>query len=324
MRGRGASEALRRHPTFRLSTLSFVLFITLGAVALGTGIWLLFLRRYDRIEPEALRYLLRVAALGGVMSIAAAAVLNEGFSNLLGLDVATITEPGAVPYATLFAFCLFAGFSEEICKSIAAVYSTRWVGDLDEPVDAMIYAMTVALGFAAVENVLYAQTYGNEVLLVRFLWPVPAHMCYAAVWGYGLAKARFIYPEKNRARVMGPYVVAAALLHTAANYGLLVQQTLASLASLSLLIALGYLAHHRLLQLVAESPFLEPGECPTCRNLNSPHALHCFYCGTPLQDTEMFRLCPSGQHRVRAGLSHCPECGLAMPRENRHVPRRVS
>ncbi len=297
-----------------------MLLVTLGAVALGTGIWLFFLRRYDRVEPEALRYLLRVAALGGAVSIAAAAVLNEGFSHWLGIDSSQITRPGAVPLAKLLVFSLFAGFSEEICKSIAAVYSTRWLGDLDEPVDAMIYAMTVALGFAAVENVLYAQNYGNEVLLVRFLWPVPAHMCYAAVWGYGLAKARFVHPEKNRAVVMAPYVAIAALLHAAANYGLLVQQAYASLVSLSVLVGLGYLAHHRLLQLVAESPYLEPGECPSCRNLNSPRAIHCFYCGAPLQETEMFRVCPSGRHRVPAGASHCPECGLPMRPENRHVP----
>ncbi len=300
-----------------------MLLITLGAVALGTGIWLYFLRRYDRIEPEALRYLLRVAALGGMMSIAVAAVLNEGFSRWLGLDTNLLANPDVVPLGKLFAFCLFAGFSEEICKAVAAVYSTRWVGDLDEPVDAMIYAMTVALGFAAVENVLYAQNYGNEVLLVRFLWPVPAHMCYAAVWGYGLAKARFIYPNKNRARVMWPYVTAAACLHAAANYGLLVQHTMASLASLSLLIGLGYLAHHRLEQLVSESPFLEPGECPSCRNLNSPRAVHCFYCGTPLQETEMFRICPSGKHRVAVGKTHCPECGLAMRPCNPHVVRQT-
>ncbi len=297
-----------------------MLFVTVGAVALGTGIWLYFLRRYDRIEPEGLRYLLRVAALGGAVSIGAAALLNEGFSQWIGVHAGMLTRPGAVSQGKLLLFCLFAGFSEEICKSIAAVYSTRWLGDLNEPVDAMIYAMTVALGFAAVENVLYAQNYGNEVLLVRFIWPVPAHMCYAAVWGYGLAKARFIYPEKNRAVVMAPYVAVAALLHAAANYGLLLQQTYASLVSLSVLVALGYLAHHRLLQLVAESPFLEPGECPVCRNLNSPRAIHCFYCGTPLQETEMFRLCPSGLHRVPAGLSHCPTCGLPLRPENPHAP----
>lgn len=297
-----------------------MLLVTLGAVAFGTGIWLFFLRRYDRVEPEAMRYLLRVAALGGVMSLAAAALLNEGFSQWLGIRAEMLTRPGLIPTEKLLLFCLFAGFSEEICKAVAAVYSTRWLGDLDEPVDAMIYAMTVALGFAAVENVLYAQNYGNEVLLVRFLWPVPAHMCYAAVWGYGLAKARFVHPEKSRPRVMAPYVVVAALLHAAANYGLLIQNTYASLVSLSVLVGLGYLAHHRLLQLVAESPYLEPGECPACRNLNSPRAVHCFYCGTPLQDTEMFRICPSGRHRVAAGLSHCPECGLPMRPENRHVP----
>lgn len=288
------------------------MFATIGAVVFGTGLWLFLLRRYDRVEPESLKSLLGVAVIGGGASLVAAALFNEGFAGLLGVRPDFTTRAGDVPLWRIAAFCLFVGFNEECCKAIAAVFATRRLGNLDEPVDAMIYAMTVALGFAAAENVIYARNYGNEVLLVRFLWPVPAHMAYAAVWGYGLARARFGASERTRARVFAPYVLAAGLLHAAANFLLIMESTYAALASLSGLVGLAYFAHHRLLQLVAESPFLEPGECPNCRNLNPPHAAKCVYCSTPIGGTELFRTCPCGKARVPARLNACPECGNVM------------
>jgi protease PrsW len=292
-------------------------FVTLGAVAVGAGVWLWLLRRYDRIEPEAVRYLLQVAIVGGFASVLAAATLNEGAGRLLGMGWAILEDDPAQDIGRLLLFCLFVGLNEEVCKAITTVYIVRWLGDFDEPVDAMIYAMTVALGFASIENLIYAARFGNEVLLVRFLWPVPAHMAYAALWGYGLAKARFVYPDRNQLAVMWPSILVAGLVHAAANFLLFLQSTTTALLSLAALGGLAYLAHLRLNRLVAESPFLEPGECPECRNLNSPLAERCVHCDAPLQDTEMFKTCPCGLARVAIRFDQCPKCGVPMEAEKK-------
>ena len=286
--------------------------ITVGAVALGTGLWLWVLRRYDRIEPEGLRFLVRVAIFGGLASVVVAALLNEASSNLLGVRADLFENTQAVGVGRLLVFCLLVGISEEVTKAVAAVYATRRFGDLNEPVDAMIYAMTVGLGFAAFENALYATRFGNEVLLVRFLWPVPAHMAYAALWGHGLAMARFVFPERNRARVMAPTVAAAALIHALTNFLLFLQHSVATMLSLAILLGLVYLADVRLKKLVLESPFLEPGECPACRNLNSPEALVCVHCGGALRNTEIFVNCPCGRTKVNLHADECPVCGLRL------------
>ncbi|PSQ80819.1 MAG: hypothetical protein BRD40_03960, partial [Bacteroidetes bacterium QS_1_65_9] len=60
--------------------MSLKLALTFGAVALGTGGWLWLLRRYDRIETESVADLVQVVVLGGAASMAAAALLNEGFA----------------------------------------------------------------------------------------------------------------------------------------------------------------------------------------------------------------------------------------------------
>lgn len=281
-----------------------------AGLVLGFSIWLFVLRGYDRIEPDALRYLLRVAVLGGLASLVAATLLNEGYRMALGIPDTFILAPEQVPLQKIMFFALLAGMSEEICKAVAAVYATRLFGEIDEPIDAMIYAMSVALGFATVENLLYALQFGPDVLVWRFLWPVPAHMAYAAVWGYGFAQARFLYPNRNRARMMAPSVAMAGLLHAAGNLGLFLDQAFTAILSLSVLAGLGYLAHLRLMKLVTESPFLEPGECPMCRNLNHAGASHCFFCGTPLNDTEFYRLCPCGKKRIPAHSRSCVHCGI--------------
>ncbi len=165
--------------------------VTLGAVTIGFGLWLFIVRRYDRIEPESLRSLLGAAVLGGGGAFLLAGLANEALSSATGLHL-DFSDPGrSVPLWKTALFCGFVGLNEEFWKVVASYVGTRRLKFVDEPVDAMIFAMTVALGFAAAENLAYAHAYGNEVLLVRFLWPVPAHMAYAAVWGYGLARARF-------------------------------------------------------------------------------------------------------------------------------------
>lgn len=287
--------------------LSFM--VTLFAVAVGGGIWLWVLRHYDRIEPEAVRHLLPVGLIGGGLSVVVAAVLNEIARWQLGLGIDLFTQAPSQLWA-LALFCLFVGFIEEITKAVATVYTTRHMGDLDEPVDAMIYAMTVALGFGVFENIIYARQFGNDVLLARFLWPVPAHMAYSALWGYGLARARFVYPNRNRAAIMWPWVVLASLIHAGANFLLFLRIPLAAWGSLLVLAVLAFIAHNRIRRLVAESPFLEPGECPECRHFNPPNASHCENCGEPLTNTEIFGTCPCGLRRIPQSADECPVCGI--------------
>ncbi len=292
------------------------LLVTIAAVLLGTGIWLWILRLYDRVEPEGIRYLVQVGLFGGLASVGVAALFNEGFSDMLDISAAVFTDATFVDPVTLLWLCLFVGLNEEICKAVSTVYVSRSLGDLDEPIDAMIYAMTVGLGFAAIENTFYAIRFGNDVLLIRFLWPVPAHMAYSAIWGYGLAKARFVSPKKSKTLVMGPYVLAAAFVHAVANYLLFQQGLVTALISLAVLGVLGYLVHQQLIQLEAESPFLKPGECHMCRHLNTPTASACENCGEPLQQSEIFQTCPCGLTRVPTRMDTCPVCGIDLPDNN--------
>lgn len=286
------------------------LFVTILAAAVGGGIWLWVLRYYDKVEPESVRHLLQVGVIGGLGAVIVAAILNELARHQLDLGLDLFSPEAAVSLGRLLLFCIFVGFIEETAKATATVLTTRRMGDLDEPVDAMIYAMSVGLGFAVFENLIYARQFGTDVLLARFLWPVPAHMAYAALWGYGLAKARFVYPDRSTWKVMARPVALAALIHAAANFLLFLRVPAAAWVSLLVLAGLVYLTHVRIKRLVAESPFLEPGECPECRYYNSPNATECASCGEPIGNTEMFGTCPCGLRRIPRSAEQCPACGV--------------
>lgn len=283
---------------------------TVGGVLIGTAIWLWVLRSYDRVEPEAIRHLILVGLIGGFASIAVALFLNEVARVGLGVDAAIFYDATRIPVFRLAVFCLAVGVIEETSKAVSAVHTTRRLGDLNEPVDAMVYAMTVALGFASFENVFYALRFGNDVLVARFLWPVPAHMAYAALWGYGLAWARYVHPDKPYILTMAPSVMMAAAFHAGANFLLFLQQTATGIMSLLALAALAMVAHVRLRRLVAESPFLEPGECVSCRYVNEPHAMVCANCGIDLEETQIFVTCPCEQTRIADRHTTCPHCGV--------------
>ena len=53
---------------------------------ISTGMWAWVLRRYDRLEPEPIKVLLRVGLLGGLMSIIPAIIGNSLAEHFLGLD----------------------------------------------------------------------------------------------------------------------------------------------------------------------------------------------------------------------------------------------
>ena len=113
--------------------------------------------------------------------------------------------------------------------------------------------MTVALGFAAFENIEYAMIYGPGIILTRSLMSVPAHICFAAFWGYGLTIARYVKHNEHPLKTMLPYIMAAAAAHMAYNL-LLFLNTWTVLLVFPLLLALVLTTHRRLISLQPVPP----------------------------------------------------------------------
>jgi RsiW-degrading membrane proteinase PrsW (M82 family) len=97
----------------------------------------------------------------------------------------------------------------------------RWVlypnKNFNEPFDGIVYAVSVSLGFAGLENILYVMNSDNGVAtgFMRMFTAVPAHATFAVLMGYYLGRAK-CEPGKSYLAWYG--LLAATLFHGAYDY----------------------------------------------------------------------------------------------------------
>lgn len=210
-----------------------ILYALLGGIAPAL-LWLYFWLRED-MHPEPKR-LIAKAFLGGAVAIpfalAAEAVLYCAGAAAFGQDIrvpfcASSSAPLA-SFAGLFSPLTIALFAliEEYAKYKAARLRVLSGNDFDEPVDAMIYLITVALGFAAFENFFFlitafghGTTEGLVISNLRFLGATLLHAISSGIVGYSIALS-FYHPE-NRTRFTAGGLLLGSLVHIAFNIAIL-------------------------------------------------------------------------------------------------------
>jgi len=194
------------------STTAFIYALVAGI--LPALLWLWFWLKEDNLHPEP-RLLIILAFLGGMLSVAIVLPLQKIALNLL--DTSTL------PYLNEIKYTIWAGI-EEIIKLLVVYFIALRSRFLDEPVDAMIYLITAALGFAALENtffILKPLETGNAVQALisgnlRFMGATLLHVIASATIGFCMALS-FYKPRwlKNLSILFG--VILGTTLHTAFN-----------------------------------------------------------------------------------------------------------
>lgn len=113
----------------------------------------------------------------------------------------------------------YSSIPEELFKYLALIYLWKNHKEFDEPADCIVYGASVALGFAAIENIGYLYNYGDSVLLLRAFSSVPMHAACGMLIGVELRKQR--YDKSNAARISHmDAVVPAITLHAAYNFSI--------------------------------------------------------------------------------------------------------
>ncbi|MFQ5583533.1 MAG: PrsW family glutamic-type intramembrane protease [Calditrichia bacterium] len=115
-------------------------------------------------------------------------------------------------------------FIEEILKYLAAKKTVFAKKYFDEPIDAVIYMITAALGFASLENALFIfkSLLDSSVLAsintgsMRFIGATLLHTASSAIVGSSIAFS-FFHKENRRRNVIGG-ILLAGLLHFVFNY----------------------------------------------------------------------------------------------------------
>lgn len=170
--------------------------------------WAAYHYHKDRHLPEPPGHLLLVFVLGMF-----AAGLSQGLYislDYIGLrhDAGALADTSTVG---LFFYALLAiGPIEELAKLVPFLLIVVHFQEFDEPLDGIIYASFLALGYAAVENWQYLDYLTPlEAALRGFASPI-VHILFASIWGYLVARAVMNGRSIAMAALTG-YAIAAVL-----------------------------------------------------------------------------------------------------------------
>jgi RsiW-degrading membrane proteinase PrsW (M82 family) len=202
----------------------------------------------DRHLPEPVSHLLLAFGLGLLSAaISRALYIALGWASLR-YDALALADGNTLG---LFAYSMLAiGPVEELAKMLPFLILVLALPGLDEPIDGIIYASFVALGYAAVENVMYLEYLTPAEAAARgFAGPV-VHMLFASIWGYTIGCAH-VRGESIHRGLLGGFLAAAGL-HGLYDF-IVLQQTLNALPIAAILIIVGWLWRLRLLRTLHES-----------------------------------------------------------------------
>jgi RsiW-degrading membrane proteinase PrsW (M82 family) len=151
---------------------------TLFVAAVAPALYIVWhFHHADKYKTESFLLLFGTFALGAVSAFIAA-----------GLEVAIM--PKATSGVTFIIFLGAVAIIEELAKFVSVRVLAYRSPHFDETMDGVIFGITAAMGFAAVENVGYVLQYGAASALFRAFVSVPAHAFFGAVMGYYLGEAK--------------------------------------------------------------------------------------------------------------------------------------
>ncbi|MFA6432221.1 MAG: PrsW family glutamic-type intramembrane protease [Candidatus Paceibacterota bacterium] len=156
--------------------LNFVYALAAGIIP--SLIWLFFWTREDHEQPEP-RSLLAACFIGGMIAVIASIPIEQ--------MIAGITSDPSHRY-------IFWAITEEVLKFIVVAIVALRTRSYDQPIDAMIYFITAALGFAALENALFilGPLSGGNIVgslvtgNMRFIGATLVHVVSSALIGFGM------------------------------------------------------------------------------------------------------------------------------------------
>lgn len=186
---------------------SALLFSLLGGI-LPALLWLWFWLKEDRLHPEP-RVLIMTAFMGGMIAVLPAIPLEQWVS-----DATVNMTVVVIGWAII----------EEVLKYGASYITALRKRDNDEPIDSLIYLITTALGFAALENTLFLAgalktggfVQGIDLGVLRFVGASLLHVVTSGTLGFFLALGFY----KGRALKRLDWVLglsAAIFLHALFN-----------------------------------------------------------------------------------------------------------
>jgi protease PrsW len=191
-----------------MSSITTIFLSILGGV-LPAVLWLWFWLKEDRLHPEPKSRIMLVF-IGGMLSVFLVLPLERFiYISMANIGMTTIL--------------LWAGI-EEISKFIFAYIIVLRNKVVDEPIDAIIYMITIALGFSALENTLFISNLVDSGMFSqgiitgnsRFLGATLLHVASSAAIGVMMGLS-YYKKSKSKKIFLLTGLCIAVILHTAFN-----------------------------------------------------------------------------------------------------------
>ncbi|MDA8608100.1 PrsW family glutamic-type intramembrane protease [Gammaproteobacteria bacterium] len=111
-----------------------------------------------------------------------------------------------------------AGLTEEVLKFLVLYFYIRPKSAFNEPMDAIVYGVSVSLGFATFENITYVYSYPNidsfSLSILRAVSAIPMHATCGIVMGYFFG----LYAFTNSRQFLIKSLIFPIAIHATYNF----------------------------------------------------------------------------------------------------------
>ncbi len=197
------------------------------AMAVLPGILIcVWIYQQDKFEKESLPTLLICFTWGAVSTVPA--IIAQSYFK--GWE-----DPGNMLNMAIYSFLIIA-LTEELSKFLFLRLYAYPKDEFNEPMDGIVYAVMVGMGFATLENIFYvlSEDFGGvKVAIGRAFTAVPAHAAFAVIMGAYIGLAKFIPEKRNIYMLTG--IALAVFFHGLYDFFLL-QKSYEFLTILSIIV----------------------------------------------------------------------------------------
>lgn len=235
--------------------------------------------RSDKREREPIGQLLK-SFFFGILS----AILVIFLTSILGISRLDVTQMSTYFEMFLYAFFCVA-LIEEGCKFLFSSLFLKNNEHFDYFFDGVVYSTFVSLGFATLENIIYAIVGGIEAVIVRAIFTVPAHAFFGIAMGINLSLAKEAKLKNNQQSFFSSLFFSLfipTLLHGLFDFFLFTQDTIFIIIFFLFVIMLYSYFIIKIKKLIAtEHAFLQKKYCSECGNKISGN--YCSFCGKKIE-----------------------------------------
>ncbi|MCK5686459.1 PrsW family intramembrane metalloprotease [bacterium] len=261
--------------------------------------WLWYFYKKDKYEPEPIKMIVKIFLLGCLSTVFAA----FGNETLIKISINSNFFANNSPLKTSFImYFLIIGPVEEIVKFLVIKLFVFNDKNFNEIMDGIIYGITVALGFAFIENILYFYKFANYsgrfinpaqfqegvfTICVRAVTANIAHAIFTGIMGYYIGIARFSVEKSKKYLISG--VIYAIFIHGLYDFTITIFPSMQYYVAIGMvLVTYGFLAQKIKLSL-SMSPFRK-------------------------KDSENLTVIPTSMDAVTVRKDRiCPKCGYRNP-----------